>query len=70
MLALFLNTLFGRFVAVTGAVDPADPGPPWLVLAADGTSFTCDDAVLSSAGVSYSVIAPVLSADGTSYSPV
>lgn len=60
---------FPRYTPVTG-VNPPDPGPPWIVLSSDGTSYICSNVVLDSSGVSYTVVSPVLDSSGTSYNPI
>lgn len=52
------------------SVNPPDPGPPWIVLDADGNSFICSASVLDSDGNSFTVIAAVLDADGNSFNPI
>lgn len=67
-LAIGLGTVAA--LGITTAANPPDPGPPWIVLASDGTSYICSNVVLNSSGVSYTVVSPVLSSDGTSYNPI
>ena len=68
-IAIGLGTVPALGVQTT-AVNPPDPGPPWIVLASDGSDYICSDVVLDSSGVSYTVVATVLSSDGTSYNPI
>ncbi len=65
-LALGLGTV------ATLATDYAgpNPGPPWIVLSSNGTSYTVDAVVLSSNGTSYYVVETVLASNGTAYNPV
>lgn len=47
-----------------------NPGPPWIVLASNGTPYTVDAVVLSSNGTSYYVVETVLASNGTAYNPI
>ena len=68
-LAIGLGTVAALGIQTT-APSPPDPGPPWIVLDADGNSFICSDSVLDSDGNSFTVIAAVLDADGNSFNPI
>lgn len=68
-LAIGLGTI-ATLGVVTAAVNPPDPGPPWIVLSSDGTSYICSNVVLDSSGVAYTVVSPVLDSSGNSYNPI
>jgi hypothetical protein len=67
-LAIGLGTVAALGVNVS--VNPPDPGPPWIVLDADGNPYICSDSVLDSDGNSFTVIASVLDADGNTFNPI
>lgn len=47
-----------------------NPGPPWIVLNSNGTSYSVDEEVKSSTGTNYYVVETVLSSSGAAYNPV
>lgn len=59
----------GTVIALGGRAS-TNPGPPWIVLDSNGSSFVCSNVVLDSSNVAYVVLSQVLDSSGNSYNPI
>lgn len=61
--------LGGIISFATGEATP-NPGPPWEVLSANGTAYSCDTIVKDSNGIDFVTVDSVKDSAGTTYFPI